>query len=259
VAAGRRKATHRRHKRALAIAVSVLIVAGASGLGWLLLAPRFGEGTLAAESDGASATPTTSKSAQRKTTGGEVDAARVDKPDPVALEKCRSSARTGVDAVEAADDSVGDWAVHIQAMDDLESGKNTEAETKAIWTVTRERGPGRVTVFENAAAGYAEVRDVCADVDPAAMAADQREAVDACRVLGEETDKALAAARNSVAEWKAHLKAMADRRAGQLDPGVAMHTWMAAYEKAPANIDAFHAAESAFRAAVAGCGTPKPS
>ncbi|SDR76478.1 hypothetical protein [Actinopolymorpha singaporensis] len=43
----------------------------------------------------------------------------------------------------------------------------------------------------------------------------------------------------TVAEWKAHLKAMADRRAGRLDPHAAMLRWMSAYEKAPFRISAY--------------------
>ncbi|MGH3487871.1 MAG: hypothetical protein ACRDP8_08145 [Actinopolymorphaceae bacterium] len=174
----------------------------------------------------------------------------------MALEKCRSSARVGVDAVEAADRSVDDWAAHIQAMDDLEAGTNTEAETKAIWGVTRERGPGRVGLFEKAAAAYEKVRDVCTNVDVESLEGEGRKTVERCRELGDETTKALTAGRNSIAEWQSHLAAMASRRAGQLDPGVAMHTWMAAYEKAPVNIDAFRQAEAAFRAARADCATP---
>ncbi|MEQ7009144.1 hypothetical protein ABN028_23465 [Actinopolymorpha sp. B17G11] len=186
-----------------------------------------------------------------------MDATIVESPSAKAVEKCRSAARVGVDAVEAADDSVDDWAAHIQAMADLEAGRNTEAETKAIWTETRTAGPGRVTLFEQAAADYQDVRAVCADVDAVDMTAEQQGAIDGCRVLGEETDKALSAARNAVAEWKAHLAAMAHRRSGHLDPGAATTLWLAAYEKAPVNIDAFHDAEAAFRAARADCSTPK--
>jgi hypothetical protein len=263
VAGGRRKASHRKRRRGLAIGIAVLIVAGVSGLVWLLLAPRVGIGMLAAENAGltegatASNTPAASKAHSHKATSGDLDAASVDNPSDEAVEKCRSAARVGVDAVEAADDSVDDWAAHIQAMADLEAGRNTEAETKAIWTTTRSEGPGRVAVFERATGDYQDVRAVCADLDTSDLSADQQATVDGCRVLGEETDKALSAARNAVAEWKAHLTAMAERRSGHLDPDVAMTTWMAAYEKAPANIDAFHEAEAAFRAARADCATPK--
>lgn len=113
---------------------------------------------------------------------------------------------------------VDDWAAHVQANADLLSGKNTEAETKAIWGTTRERGPARADSYEDARKAYEA----------------------ACG--GPKECPALEAADAAVADWRTHLKAMADRRAGNLDPTHAQHMWQKAYEKAPDNIAKFREA-----------------
>ena len=155
------------------------------------------------------------------------------------LRACKTAADKGTAAGTTARVAVGDWAAHIQAMKDEQSGKNTEAQTKAIWTRTRLAGPGHVATFEAADKAFRPVRDACTKVDTAPLTTQQKASVEACRTYTENADKAAGAARASVVEWKAHLQAMADRRAGRLDPGVAMHRWMSAYEKAPFRISVY--------------------
>ena len=162
------------------------------------------------------------------------------------LRTCVDADDKGAKAVEAARNSVGDWAAHIRAMDDLQAGVHSEEHTKSVWGVTRLRGPDRLSRFLSADKEYKEARDACAEVKQTEMSAGQRAALDDCQDVGQQIDTALSSADDALDEWRGHLKNMADRRAGSLDPDVAMTRWLAAYEKAPTNIKAFEAAEKAY-------------
>jgi hypothetical protein len=239
MARGRRKALHRTRRsrtKALAVVVGILLVVGAGGAAWAWVGPDLGR------PDAASPKPAT----EAKSAPSPPPTVKSDAVDEEALRACVTAYDDGEKAVEAARNSVGDWAAHIRAMDDLESGKHSEEHTKGIWTETRLRGPDRVTKFLKADDAYKQARDACADIKQSDLSAGQRAAFDDCKDVGEQVDTALAAADDSISEWRGHLENMAARRAGNLDPDIAMSKWLAAYEKAPANIQKFQAAEKAY-------------
>jgi hypothetical protein len=167
---------------------------------------------------------------------------------PAAIPGCVDAVQHGGAAVSRARATIADWAAHVQAMADLESGANTEAETQRIWATTRSRGPAGVAGFRAADADYQRARGACGAVPDAGLPADVAAAVAACRDVSRQTDAVLAAARGAVADWAAHLRAMADREAGRLDPHRAHLRWLAAYRAAPVNIETFRAAERVYRA-----------
>jgi hypothetical protein len=239
MARGRRKARHRTgnsRTKALAVVVGVLLVVGAGGAAWAWV------GTDLGRPEAASPTP----AAQAKEVPSSPPTVKSDAAPRESISACVTAYDEGGKAVEAARNSVGDWAAHIRAMDDLEAGRHTEEHTKNIWAVTRLRGPDRVTKYLKADDAYKAARDACADIKPSGLSAGQRAALDDCQDVGAQIDTALATADDSISEWRGHLENMAKRRAGTLDPDVAMDKWLAAYEKAPANIQKFQAAEKAF-------------
>jgi hypothetical protein len=140
-------------------------------------------------------------------------------------------------------------------MADLQSGANTEAETTRIWAETRARGPRGVARFRSADGDYRQRAGACDGLPEAELPADAASAVAGCRDVRRQTDAVLAAAQRAVADWSAHLKAMADRRAGNLDAHAAHLKWLAAYRAAPVNIKKFQAAERGY-GTHAPCGLP---
>lgn len=165
---------------------------------------------------------------------------------PASAHACADAVSTGLTAVDAARAMVSGWAAHIQAMDDLQAGVNTQEQTAAIWTATREQGPADVSAFDAAREAYAPASPACSAFDIATMPADLRPAVESCQARAARTDSVLAAGQAAGADWASHLQAMADRRAGNLDPHSAHLAWMAAYSAAPVNIDRFGAEDVAY-------------
>lgn len=117
---------------------------------------------------------------------------------------------------------MSDWNAHVQAQVDLDAGRNTEAETKAVWTTTRTRGPARADAFDEAAVAW---RGCTGTPEPAACT--------------EATDATLDAASDAVGDWRRHLRAMADRKAGHIGSYHAQQMWVATYRSAPINIDKY--------------------
>ena len=223
--------------------LSVLAVIGAGGVAWAVFKPSLGATPFSTETQPAKPSP--------KPTVAQRGAARTTMAADV--EKCRTASQKGLEAVSAARPAVAGWAAHIQAMKDQESGKNTEAQTKAIWTATRAAGPAQVAKLQAAEAAYESARTACDAVADGELNSEDRAAVKGCRDFDAKVDTTLDAANRAIAEWKAHLAAMAARRAGQLDPDTAMIKWMSAYEKAPFRIGVFQRAEREYRDATPTC------
>ncbi|MFD2077509.1 hypothetical protein SAMN05421678_11220 [Actinopolymorpha cephalotaxi] len=250
---GHRGAHRSRSHRSVLIAAVVVAALAVAGIAWAVLPSRDGTSRHAVQgspSKKPASTPATTKKnknapARADQPGGA--GSRIPKQVTEDLRACKAAADNATAAARGARVAVGDWAAHIQAMKDEQSGKNTEAQTKAIWTRTRLAGPGHVSAFTAADQAFRPAREACTKVDTAPLTARQKASVEVCRTYTDEADKAVGAARASVAEWKAHLRAMADRRAGRLDSGVAMHKWMSAYEKAPFRISAYKRADQDLR------------
>jgi hypothetical protein len=167
---------------------------------------------------------------------------------PASVRACVDAVQRGGAAVDRARATMADWVAHVQAMADLQSGRNTEAETKRVWAETRARGPQGVAGFHSAYSEYRRLAGGCDRLPEAELPADVASAVAVCRDVRRQTDAVLAAAQGAVADWSAHLKAMADRRAGRLDAHAAHVKWLAAYRAAPVNIEKFRAAERVYGA-----------
>jgi hypothetical protein len=132
-------------------------------------------------------------------------------------------------------------------MADQQSGKISEAEATRIWAATTARGPARVAAFRAADADYQRVRGPCRAAPDGGVTADVAAALTTCRKVDGQTETAIAAARDAVADWVAHMEAIADRKVGRLDPHRAMLQWLDVYRKAPVNIKKFEAAERFYR------------
>jgi len=172
-----------------------------------------------------------------------------------AVQTCTSAVKLGDAAVSRARSAIADWHAHVQAMVDQESGKNTPDKTKAIWKRTRARGAPGVSAFRAAQAGYQKARDACLGMPVDEVIPVAATTVATCRDVSRQADVVLAAGGASVADWAAHLRSMADREAGRLDPHAAWIRWLRVYKAARVNIDMFTAADRVYQDH-ARCGPP---
>jgi hypothetical protein len=175
---------------------------------------------------------------------------------PASLHECVAAVQRAAAAMARARATVADWAAHVQAQTDLDSGKNTVAATERIWERTRTRGPAGVRAFGAADAAYRRAADACRE-PPADVDSDVAAAAATCRQVSKQTDLVLAAARGAVRDWAAHLKAMADSESGRIGAAHAAAEWRAAYRAAPININRFNGAERVYRAHPP-CEVPRP-
>jgi len=164
-----------------------------------------------------------------------------------AVRACTTAVERGQVAISRAHGAIADWAAHVQAMTDLLSGKHTPAQTSQIWAKTRARGPGGVAGFRSADTGYKRARQACLGTPAADVVPEVATTVATCRGVSRQTDAVLVAAGAAVGDWAGHLRAMAEREAGRLDPHHAQLTWLRLYRVARVNIERFGAAERVYR------------
>jgi hypothetical protein len=171
------------------------------------------------------------------------------------VRNCTEAVEQADAAVVRARSTIADWSAHVQAMTDQLTGRNRRAETERIWAQTRARGSAGVAAFQRAETQYRTARDRCLRTPVEEVVPEVAATVATCRDVSRQADEMLVAARAAVGDWEGHLKAMADRRAGRLDPRKANDMWLRTYRGARTNIDRFEAAERVYRDH-ARCGRP---
>ncbi|MGH3368075.1 MAG: hypothetical protein ACRDOY_12820 [Nocardioidaceae bacterium] len=157
------------------------------------------------------------------------------------LKACVTEVQAADHVVDTARRGIGHWSAHVQAQSDLISGDNTSAQTDAIWKRTRLAGPADQKAYDAAVADYEAVdgRGTCDEV--AATSANAADCAERMQALG----PALGAGRGGMADWAAHLEAMADHAAGEFGGAHAQQMWEDTYRAAPENINEFQRADGA--------------
>lgn len=230
-----RRARHRRSRRYLPVALGGLVVVGVAG------------GVIAIVGTDATA-PTSSATAGPTATSDPTEEAT---PAPDDVIACRDAIEAAEVVVNAARTGVDHWAAHVQARTDLLAGKITEAEMRTTWKATRLAGPEDLAALAEAGKAMEPQAEACAHVEPSSVPAELSEAVNRCLERGEAAETAVEAGRGAVADWESHLEDMARFADGDFDAAQAQHLWVVAWEKAPANIDAFRVADKALQGAPA--------
>jgi hypothetical protein len=229
-------ARRRRQRRSAvrpAVVVALLCVLGLLTAGWFVVAEI-------RRSPGPSAKPT--RSTVVSTPTFEASALM-----PPAVQACADAVERGDGAVAQARRAITDWHGHVQAMVDLVAGRNTEAQTKRIWAQTRARGAPGVARFRATTTEYQKARGKCLGTPVDEVVPEAAAAVATCRDVSRQTDAVLSAAGGAVRDWDAHLRAMAAREAGRIDPHHAWQTWLKAYQAARVNIDKFTSADRVYQ------------
>lgn len=177
---------------------------------------------------------------------GDLDASRTPSPGPStaesgALSACVRELAAADAVIAAARIGVGHWAEHVQSRADLLAGNKPKAEVSAIWKRTRQAGPADLQRYEAAVAALARFNGSCSAVSASTS---EPEVAEACKRRAQVVAGTLAAARAAMGDWRSHQAAMAAHKAGDFDAAHAQMMWVAAWTAAPANLEAFKAADA---------------
>ena len=120
------------------------------------------------------------------------------------VQRCRTAVATGEDAARAGGASYRDWAQHVQAQLDLDTGRTTWLGAVETWNATRSAGGGDARAFEQAVRRRAATAGACGTL--AAQTTGQvHEAATACQRRAGALDALVAAAGPVTADWARHL------------------------------------------------------
>lgn len=162
-----------------------------------------------------------------------------------AVAACNASLAVAAEIVAEAETGVTHWAGHIGARADWLAGRISTDEKAATYKRTRLAGPDDQLRFAAVVTTYEETPGCDGldrvSVDDAVTRADE---IAACRDRADRAAAAIAAGNAAMADWKAHLDAMAEHAEGHMANDEADREWAEASANAPPNIDAFAAART---------------
>ena len=168
------------------------------------------------QNDGPSATSTSSGPAAGRSSAAAAEASRQ-------LASCQAVWRAQSRTLRAADRSLAQWQVHVDAMNQLVAGKITLAQAKDFWSRTRVGAAARVARFETSVGRYTGLEPRCGGAPRPAGASRQ---LTACRVGVRARDRAIDAGTVAVTTRKHHIMDMEMLRAGQITPQQAIAMWL---------------------------------
>lgn len=210
---GRHSRTRHRWLPALGLIVLIALMSAATGaVTWALA--RNSDPAPAARAP--SATGTTSSTSQ-KPRATAVSAT---------LEACRTLWAWQVSDVLAADASLDQWRLHIDAMNQLTSGEITLTQATDYWQRTRLGAHRRVNDFRQVDRKLQSSSVRCGPGTGARGAGEQRQRLHACRSATDALSAALAAARVSIATWEHHIMDMDALRDGEITAEEATTMWL---------------------------------
>ncbi|CAN5250551.1 hypothetical protein BH11ACT1_BH11ACT1_10690 [soil metagenome] len=168
--------------------------------------------------------------------------ARPTPTDPAAADAaaCRSTVTAAEAAVAAARTGAGHWSIHTQARTDFLAHKITLTQTNDNFKKTKLLGPADQKAFADALAAYERVATGC---DGLSSASDS--AAKTCATKAAELRTTVAAGQAVMKDWASHLNNMALHAEHEMSATRARTEWIAAWKAAPANLNAFSAADSA--------------
>jgi hypothetical protein len=148
-----------------------------------------------------------------------------------AVADCRSRWQQQREPLKAAQSSLQQWRVHIQAMNQLVAGQISLSQASAFWNQTRKGAMHRITRFEQAINSYEGAAPECAPQalqtpDPTSSL----EAADDCVLAAVAGDRVLAAAKTAITTWQQHVHHMEMLRNGQMTAAQATQMWQMSWQ-----------------------------
>jgi hypothetical protein len=149
-----------------------------------------------------------------------------------ATDVCRSARELFTEDAVAMNGAIQQWRIHIDAMTQLTSGKIDLAQAVAFWDSTRIEGKRTLALFHRVDGRYRAAHAKCEAPTAANESASGSTAdLQACQKRQTATDAVLRDARDTLADWKMHIKDMDALRAGKLSPKHAIHMWHQMYRR----------------------------
>ncbi|WP_152361132.1 hypothetical protein [Microlunatus speluncae] len=155
-----------------------------------------------------------------------------------AISSCRREVALAESVLGAAGDGTGHWREHVQAQTDLTLGRNTDAQTKAIFKRSKLAGPSDVAKYQTAKAGYKAESGACKAVKGADE--EQTDHLAVCRARLDKVTSALTNADLVMKDWSNHLADMRKSAGGEVHDAQAV--WLDTWRKAPPNLEKYAAA-----------------
>jgi hypothetical protein len=192
---------------------------------------------------GGSVTVTGSDDAATVQPGGV--ASQEEQPDepagPTALQLCRRADAEVKEGLHAAGPALGQWEVHVGAMNKLVVGAITLGQATTFWNQTRIAARRHLETFQEAARQATSHMGTC-HRPVAAMSPGASGALRSCTRRVAADREALQAARTAITTWGHHVMDMEMLRTGHLSPARATQMWLASWREGVRQIRAFHEA-----------------
>ena len=166
---------------------------------------------------------------------------------PTALQLCRRADAQVERALDAAGPALGQWEVHVGAMNKLVVGAITLRQATTFWNQTRVAARRHLATFQKAERHATSRMGTCGKPVAGTATTDDSGALRSCmrRVAADRV--ALQAARTAITTWSHHVMAMDMLRMGHLSPAKATRMWLASWKEGVRQIRAYHEAERAVR------------
>ena len=141
--------------------------------------------------------------------------------------------------LRAAADSLGQWEVHVGAMNKLVAGEITLDQAWEFWNQTRVGAHAKLHAFATARGDYAQRIFRCPGPDRAAGA---KAEPDTCHHAVTARGRALRLASIALVRWEEHVHHMDMLRAGEMTPEQATQLWLQNWQAGDREIRAYQAA-----------------
>jgi hypothetical protein len=173
-------------------------------------------------------------------------------PSPLdRMQRCREAATALRGPLRAATASLGEWEIHVGAMNKLVTGAITLRQANAFWKQTRLGAYRHISQFDQASARLKRHGIDCPE--PALLPPTAKPAVHQCARQVATELRALRAARTAIATWHRHMHAMDMLRMGKISPSTAERMWLTMWQRGVHEIGRYHAVDRAAHHAP-GCG-----
>ncbi len=230
---GRHSRTHHRWLPAVLLAIVVAAMAATSGVvGWNIADNKATDRQAAGVPDevGAStgADPDPSSVPTSETT---LTTSGATPPVMTELEQCRSWWTRQVTVGLAADASLDQWRLHIDAMNQLVAGEITVAQATDYWNGTRVGAHRLADTFRSLDLDLQGSTERCpAAGDAGEAASGSYDPLHACASAARAFENSLEAARIGMTTWEHHIHDMDLFRAGDITPEEATTMWLQSWQ-----------------------------
>jgi hypothetical protein len=149
-----------------------------------------------------------------------------DQTTSVALDACRRASERQARAALAADRTLDQWRLHIQAMNRLVAGRITLDQANRYWERTRIGAHRHAAAFMSRYAASRPLEQRCLTRVDGMPAAQVGPSLTTCTQAVRAFGTALSSARVTTATWVHHIDDMDAMRAGKITPAQATSMWV---------------------------------